>query len=170
VVVAAYGTSADGLVREVVHGAAFVMAYYTNDEFDAARLVAAMQTVAPRQLVPGHVRCAMPSPDRWAAWSPRCWSGCTTRRRGQNVEPFIQRVPVSSRVRAGEARSRGSQEANRQREARAALNDQLKRFGVGTRHVRQWARDSGHTVRDNGGLPLGIIREFLHAHEIPMPT
>jgi hypothetical protein len=72
--------------------------------------------------------------------------------------------------RAGEARSRGSQEANRQREARAALNDQLKRFGVGTRHVRQWARDSGHTVRDSGGLPLGIIREFLHAHEIPMPT
>lgn len=118
-VTGAYGKAADGLVAEIVHGTAHVLAYYDQGELDRPRLVGAMQGIAPRQVVARAAALREVSKGEMPRLVAAVLVDAYNREPGRNVDPFPQRVPARSRVRPGKHGPEDRKDAERAKAAYA---------------------------------------------------
>jgi hypothetical protein len=139
VITAAYGVVADGLDGQLIHGVAHVVAHYERDELDMARLVDAMQAIAPRQV---KARAGMLR-EAHKGDMPRLVGAVLVDRynssRGRKVEDFFTRVPPATKNSLDAAARRRSA-------------------------IRQWARRTGHDVADTGYVPKMVVAAYEAAH------
>lgn len=111
VIVGAFGRTVDAVTGELVHGTALVLAYYGPDELDVKRLVSAMQSVAPRQVLAR----ADALREVQKGQKPRLVASVLVDRynstSGKKLQAFAERMPAQAKAR-GRGRLKSRQEAS----------------------------------------------------------
>lgn len=141
IVLAAFGPAMDALDGAILYGTALLLAHYGHSELSAERLIAQMQTIAPRQL---KARANLLR-EAQKGTMPRLVAAVLVERynaaRGSKLEPFADRV---------RPQTKGSNVTGAAERKQAA--------------IRLWARRNGLGVNAKGHISREVVAAYHAAH------